>query len=215
MVRSICLVLLIFLYSCLPLSETVSSSNELSQIVSSSNELSQTASSSNESEVLFSTGLWPGEGIPRFKSKINLQPLLEPNSDSQPVTGLEIKKGTILNFTDTQYQTIASDPVTIEQTQKLIVTNYGNIKYLSKDAYYSSGKQTNLTLQKGDQINVLQERAEGQMFFEYQGNIYVGGCQPCYGAFYQTAWWVKVSLSSKSGWVLINENTVEFLERQF
>ena len=49
----------------------------------------------------------------------------------------------------------------IAQTQKLIVNNYGNIKYLSRDAYYSSGKQTNLTLQKGNQINVLQYRAEG------------------------------------------------------
>ncbi|NEQ75382.1 MAG: hypothetical protein F6K23_21415 [Okeania sp. SIO2C9] len=205
MVRLICLALFVFLYSCLPLSGTVSSSNELSE----------TVSNSHESDVLFSTGLWPGEGLPRFKSKVNLQPLQKPNSNSQPVTGLEIKEGTIFNFTETQYQTIASDSVTIEQTQKLIVTNYGNIKYLSKDAYYSSGKQTNLTLEKGNQINVLQNRAEGEMFFEYQGNIYAGGCQPCYGASYKTAWWVKVSLLSKSGWVLINENTVEFLERQF
>ena len=43
------------------------------------------------------------------------------------------------------------------------------------------------------------------MFFEYQGNIYAGECPECSGAFYQTAWWVKVNLSSKSGWVLINE----------
>lgn len=208
MLRSICLALFVFLYSCLPLSGTVSTSNELSEIVSNSHE-------SSDSDVLFSTGLWPGEGLPRFKSKVNLQPLEKPNSNSQPVIGLEIKEGTILNFTETQYQTIASGPVTIAQTQELIVNNYGNIKYLSRDAYYSSGKQTNLTLQKGNQINVLQYRAEGEMFFEYQSNIYAGECPECSGAFYQTAWWVKVSLSSKSGWVLINENTVEFLERQF
>ena len=195
MVRSICLVFLIFFSSGLALSEPVSNPNE--------------------SDVLFSTGLWPGEGIPRFKSKMNLQPLLKPNLDSPPVTGLEVKKGTILNFTETLYQTIKSGPVIIEQTQKLKVTNYGNIKYLSRDAYYSSGKQTHLTLEKGDQINVLQGRAEGEIFFEYQGNIYVGLCKPCYGASYKTAWWVKVTLLSKSGWVLINENTVEFLKREF
>ncbi|MDY7008122.1 MAG: hypothetical protein SWX82_30380 [Cyanobacteriota bacterium] len=208
MVRSVCFALSIFLYSCLPFSETVSTSNELSETVSNSHK-------SSDSDVLFSTDLWPGEGMPRFKSKVNLQPLQKPNSDSEPVTGLEIKKGTLLNFTETRYQTIASGPVAIAQTQELRVTNYGNIKYLSRDAYYSSGKQTNLTLQKGDQINVLQYRAEGNMFFEYQGNIYAGECPECSGAFYQTAWWVKVSLSSKSGWVLINSNTVEFLERQF
>ncbi|NES05976.1 MAG: hypothetical protein F6K22_26130 [Okeania sp. SIO2F4] len=195
MLRSICLVFLIFLSSGLALSEPVSSPNE--------------------SDVLFSIDLWPGEGIPRFKSKMNLQPLLRPNLDSPPVTGLEVKKGTILNFTETLYQTIESGLVIIEQTQKLEVTNYGNIKYLSRDAYYSSGKQTNLTLKKGDQINVLQNRAEGQMFFEYQGNIYAGWCKPCYSASYKTAWWVKVTLLSKSGWVLINENTVEFLQREF
>ena len=195
MIRSICLAFLIFLSSCSALSEPVSTSNQ--------------------SEVLFSIGLWPGEGIPRFKSKMNLQPLLRPNSDSPPVRGMEVKKGTILNFTETLYQTIKSGPVIIEETQKLEVTNYGNIKYLSRDDYYSLGKPTNLTLEKGEQINVLQNRAEGQIFFEYQGNIYAGSCQPCYGTSYETAWWVKVTLLSKSGWVLINENTVEFLQREY
>jgi len=195
MIRSICLAFLIFLSSGLALSEPVSTSNE--------------------SDALFSIGLWPGEGIPRFKSKMNLQPLLKPNLDSPPVTGIEVKKGTILNFSETLYQTIESGLVIIEETQKLEVTNYGNIKYLSRDDYYSSGKLTNLTLKKGDQINVLQNRAEGQIFFEYQGNIYAGSCQPCYGASYKTAWWVKVNLLSKSGWVLINENTVEFLQREY
>ncbi|MGD1703562.1 hypothetical protein [Dapis sp. BLCC M229] len=194
-VPSICLVFLIFLSSGLALSEP--------------------GSSSNKSDVLFSSGLWPGEGIPRFKSKINLQPLLKPNLDSPPVKGMEVKKGTILNFTETLYQTIEPGSLIIQETQTLEVTNYGNIKYLSRDAYYSSGKQTDLTLQKGDQINVLQNRAEGQIFFEYQGNIYAGLCRPCYSASYKTAWWVKVSLLSKSGWVLINENTVEFLKREY
>ena len=195
MVRSICLVFLIFLSSGLALSEQISIHNEL--------------------DVLFSTGLWPGEGIPRFKSKMNLRPLLKPNLDSLPVKGMEVKKGTILNFTETLYQTIESGLVIIGETQKLEVTNYGNIKYLSRDDYYSSGKLTNLTLKKGDQINVLQNRAEGQIFFEYQGNIYTGLCKPCYDASYKTAWWVKVTLLSKSGWVLINENTVEFLQREY
>lgn len=195
MVRSICLVFLIFLSSGLALSEPISSPNK--------------------SDILFSTGLPPGEGIPSFKSKMNLQPLLKPNLDSPPVPGMEIKKGTILNFTETLYQTIEPGSIIIKETQKLEVTNYGNIQYLSRDDYYSSGKQTNLTLKKGDKINVLQNRAEGQMFFEYQGNIYAGSCQPCYDASYKTAWWVKVNLLSKSGWVLINENTVEFLKRQF
>ncbi|MGD1716053.1 hypothetical protein [Dapis sp. BLCC M172] len=195
MIRLISLIFLIFLCSSLALSEPVSIPNE--------------------SDVLFSTGLWPGEGIPRFKSKMNLQPLVKPKLDSPPVQGLEVKKGTILNFTETLYQTIESDIVIIEETQKLKVTNYGNIKYLSRDAYYSSGKQIYLTLEKGEQINVLQNRAEGDTFFEYQGNIYAGWCQPCYGASYKTAWWVKVTILSKSGWVLINENTVEFLKRLY
>ncbi|MDJ0556274.1 MAG: hypothetical protein QNJ68_17920 [Microcoleaceae cyanobacterium MO_207.B10] len=184
-------------------------------VLSSGLFLSKPVSSSEELDVLFSIGLSPGEGIPNFKSKMNLQPLQRPNLDSPPVEGLEVKKGTIFNFTEAQYQTIESGLVIIKETQQLEVINYGNIKYLSKDAYYSSEKETNLTLKKGDQINVLQSRAEGQMFFEYQGNIYAGSCEPCYGASYKTAWWVKISLSSKSGWVLINESTVEFLEREF
>lgn len=184
-------------------------------LISASFAQAESVQNSSVTNAYFTSELWSGEGIPRFKAKINISALLKPSTESTPVEGLVIKKGSIFEFIKTNFQTLEPTALQIEQEQQLIVINYGQRKFLSRDDYYSNRKPTKLTLKKGEIINVLQYRAEGEFFFEYQNNVYGGGCPPCQEATVKTAWWVQIEKGTKSGWVLIEESTVEFLERQF
>jgi hypothetical protein len=169
----------------------------------------------SKSNTYFTSELSPGEGVPIFRAKVNIQVLQLPNEGSKPVVGFVLEKGTNFESLKTQYQTIKPGTKIIEEGTALNVSNYGKIKYLSKDDYYFSGKQDTLHLKKGDKINVLQSRAEGSLCFEYQGSIYCGFCPPCNGARYETAWWVMIEQNSKTGWVLIEDNTVEIVDHAF
>lgn len=166
----------------------------------------------------FTSALWRGEGVPCLKAKIDIQAHKKPQRDSEPVEGLVIKEGKLLEFTATQLQTIEPSLTIIKEELKWEVTEYGTLKHLSKEDYYSSGQRVQLHLSQGDKILYLQYRAEGQEFFEFEGKIYSGSISPILNSKSfppLEAWWVKVNYESKKGWVLVDDYTVEFLPRLF
>ncbi len=177
--------------------------------------LFETEASTDNSTVDFATEMWPGEGIPQFRAKKDIIPLREPRKDSEIVEGLKIGKGENIEFTKTHFKSVKTGTIIIDQPIQFEATNYGERNYLSKGAYYHSGKRIDLTLKKGDVLTVLMQRAEGDIFFMFQDEIFSGSCDPCWEADFETEWWIRVNQDSKSGWILQDGSSVEFLGRGF
>jgi hypothetical protein len=164
----------------------------------------------------FISEMWPEEGRPSFRAKINLQIHTEPNKKS-PLAAAIIKKGEIINFTSTRYVTIKPREIFVTKDIELPnATKYGKLKYLSSHDYYHSGKSVQLNLKKGQKIEILQYRAEGTYLIEYDGNVYGTECPICTEKTEpETEWWVMVNIAKSQGWIIINNQNVQFLERKF
>jgi hypothetical protein len=138
-----------------------------------------------------------------------------PALDSGTIEGLRISKGELIEFAETRVQTIRPAQISIkEDTPFTHAADYGPIKYLSRQGYYQ-GKIESLQMRSGDTILVLQYRAEGEFLIQANGNVYWSQCAVCSDAKPETRWWVHAAKDSTGGWVLINEENVEFLEREF
>lgn len=168
------------------------------------------------SEVCFTSELWPGEGRPRFRAKRSLVVYQSPSLASAPLTGDEITAGELIEFTDTRFHTVRPGVVVVKEATTLAPARaYGPVTYLAKQDYEHSGKRESILLKQGETVLVLQYRAEGEYVVQIHGNVYGVHCALCAEAKPETQWWVQVGKGSRRGWVQINEENVEFLDREF
>ena len=163
----------------------------------------------------FSAGIWAGEGIPRFSAKENINVFATPNKKLSPVEGVSIKPGTEISFKKTLLKTITPGEVKIEKEENVEAQNYGKVKFISKAYYYSSGTNQNLEFMPGDTIKVLSYRAEGHYFYEFKGDVFSGKCSACFEGQPLQEWWVQTEINGETYWVLIEEDSVNFLPRSF
>lgn len=170
----------------------------------------------------FESGLWPGEGRPVFVAKMDLNLHEKPSADSLIVKNITIPKGQKIDFIETRYRTTKSGLVKVESSFTGTARSYGSIDFLSKNDYYGKGTDTSINLKSGDTIEFLQYRAEGHGFFKMNGEILecdLSGFNEKVTVISEpvTEWWIRVVNEKKEsiGWVLINEKTVEFLDREF
>ncbi len=167
----------------------------------------------------FESGLWPGEGRPVFIARADLPLQESPVKNSREIPNLKILKGQKIDFKETRYRTVKSGAIIVKAPVSLSVTSYGKGDYLSSDAYYHQGLKKNIHLKSGDSLEYLQYRAEGECLIRMNGevlaippheNIRIAS-EPL------TEWWVLAVDKQKKplGWVLIDDQTVKFVKRQF
>jgi len=167
----------------------------------------------------FESGLWPGEGRPVFIAGADLTLQARPVKDACGIPKLKILKGRKIDFTETRYRTVKSGEIVVTAPASLSVTSWGKTDYLSPEAYYHQGKIKTIELKSGVSLEYLQYRAEGESLIRMEGevlslppheNIRIAS-EP------RTEWWVLAVDEQKQplGWVLIDDQTVEFAERQF
>jgi hypothetical protein len=172
----------------------------------------QLAYSSNKP--YFTSELGSMEGIPIFKANQNIQALAEPAVGAPIVKGLVIKKGKSFKSVQDQFQVFDPIRVVVDEDMTVEVTDYGNIRHLSRDNYYSSGKPIQLHLRVGDKVNTLLPRPEAGEIFEVGDHIYEAECLFCLGVRYSSTWWIKVVQGNKTGWIPVDA-AVDVVDRQF
>lgn len=166
----------------------------------------------------FESALWPGEGRPVFIAGADLTPQERPVKDACGIPNLKILKGRKIDFTETRYRTVKSGEIVVTAAASLSVTSYGKGDYLSLEVYYQQGIQKTIHLKSGDSLEYLQYRAEGECLIRMEGEVFALPphenikivSEP------RTEWWVLAVDQQKKpiGWVLIDDRTVEFAERQ-
>ncbi len=167
----------------------------------------------------FESELWPEEGRPSFRALKDLRIHQRPYLSSPLVKNFKILKGQKIIFQKTIYRTVKPSRIKVVSPVKIIGQPYGPIKYLSEQEYYSTSiPEKFFTFNSGDTFECMQYRAEGQYLVRINGEI-VGlelteemelESEP------EIEWWVNViNVSGKSiGWLLIQEESVEFLDRE-
>ncbi|MGB3544399.1 hypothetical protein [Rubrivirga sp.] len=101
------------------------------------------------------------------------------------------------------------------------VTNYGAATYLSRDAYYGSGRSHTLYLSSGDEIEWLARGAEGSEFFRFEGEVYSGWLPPSVERYSQpdTRLWVRLTprgAGRPAAWINVDApRDVERLESEY
>jgi len=171
----------------------------------------------------FASGLWPGEGRPRFAAKTSVLVLRrDPHRQSPVAARVSTKPGASLEFDDTRYRTVRPGEVVAVADGVLQARNFRRISFLSADDYYRNAPLQDIPYQKGTSFEYLQYRAEGNCFVRLDGEIIETDiCATLDDKFRLlsepiTEWWVRVVIFGKpKGWLLIDETTVQFLDRQF
>lgn len=119
----------------------------------------------------FSSELWPGEGIPRFKPRLAEVTLYErPDSGSPIARRLEFPAAVEIPFSAFRFVTTTPGIVRAARAGAIHARSFGSLPYLSRDSYYSSySEYRSIHFNAGDVFEFLQYRAEGT------GLIRVGG----------------------------------------
>ena len=159
----------------------------------------------------FATEMPPGEYPPQYKAKADLVALIKPEIGARKIEELVIKGGEIIEFTKTFYRSRKPGVIVLNQATQVEATSYGKTNYLSRKDYYGSGEHVILKLDKGDVLHVLLPRAEGDIFFKFEGEIYGGYCSPCWDAPYEEELWINVERNSLSGWILVSDKHIELI----
>jgi len=171
----------------------------------------------------FASQLWPGEGRPRFAAKVSVLVLhRDPQFKSPVAARVPIKLGAPIQFDDTWYRTVRPGEFVATADGVLKARRLGKIRLLSVKDYYANPATEDIAYQKETTFEYLQYRAEGTCFIRLMGEVFDTEVCPTLDDKFQmiaepvTEWWVRVVISGKpKGWLLIDENTVQFLQRQF
>lgn len=167
----------------------------------------------------FESGLWPGEGRPVLIAGVNMNPRERPAKDSRIIKKMKIRKGQKIDFKETRYRTIKSGLITVVAPSLVSVTSFGKSDFLSRDDYYNKGTEKSIELKSGDSLEFLQYRAEGDCLIKMSGEVLALPPVPNTKIASEplTEWWVLAVDKQKNpiGWVLIDEETIEFAEREF
>jgi len=154
----------------------------------------------------FETDTWLGEGIPVFSSK-NSQLILHKNpSLNSPAKTFRFKVGSRIVYDKSKLITIQS---ALLKARKEIIIN--------------GCPSSPIKLKKGDKVEYMQYRAEGygtvrirneicEVFIYEQHDKFDGLSKSP-----KIEWWIRVIDKNQEpwGWLLVDENQVNFLSRQF
>ena len=151
----------------------------------------------------FATESWPGEGIPVFAARNNRLVLHELPALNSPLLTVTYKKGRRVVFDKSKVITKKSVMVTA-----------------NKDIRDVGCKGGNAEIHSGDRVEYLQYSGEGY------GTVRVGGkiCEVFLEDGFdgmdkspETEWWVRVVGKDKKpvGWILVDRNQLNFLQREF
>lgn len=176
----------------------------------------------------FDSELWPGEGRPTFRAKHDSLIFHEkPSKSSSTIKFHRLKKDDSIIYDRTIFRTIKPSIIIALISGKFYGRSFGNITYLSRKLYYSKSNWLNFNYERGDSLQYLQYRAEGNCIVRYQGEIIE--VEHCLWDITEnekqfkkisnnvTEWWVRVTDSDHKpvGWILIDKKSVEFLDRRF
>ena len=167
----------------------------------------------------FESEMWPGEGRPSFRALKDLRLHQSPNSSSPLLERCKIPKGEKISFSKTIYRTVRTGRIKVAAPVKISGQSYGPIKYLSNEDYYSpSVPEKIFTFKPGDTFECMQCLAEGEYLVRIKGEI-VGlelTEEMELESVPEKEWWINVvNVSGTSiGWLLIKEESVEFLTRE-
>lgn len=163
----------------------------------------------------FVAALWPGEGIPRLRARVAL-PLYETPVAEFARPGSTLPEGTSFGAdAGTLLVTRKAAALSLPNGLDLVARGYGPRRVLSRDDYYDAGRSASIRVEPGEQIEVLQYRAEGEWIFRHAGEVYAAHCDLCASVAPEVEWWVFVDGPGDSGWVRITEHSVEVLDRAF
>lgn len=167
----------------------------------------------------FESGLWPGEGRPSFRSRVELNLHKEPNVNSPLVKGVRIAKGAKIEFGETRYRTVKSSRIKVVAPVTVKGRSYGPTDYLSHHDYYFKYSNREFSFKVGESFECLQYRAEGEYLMRINGDVVA--FTPSEGFKIEsepiTEWWVSVVDKNKKvlGWILVDKKSVEFIDRKF
>jgi len=135
---------------------------------------------------------------------------------------MNIKAADPLKFVGRRYRTIKTGKVKVLKSIDLNGRFFGNVDYLTSEHYGRIGlKEGPFSLKKGEVIEYLQDRAEGNCFIRKNEEVIdVDWCAWMPGASgndgkYQllsapvTEMWGQVENNEKRGWLLINDESVQ------
>jgi len=177
----------------------------------------------------FDSDLWPGEGMPRFAAKAEFLTLHKAPSQSSPVA---VKYRAVvaqeIRYDQTRLRTLRAGKVTAKVAGAWSGRRFGPISHLSKAQYYSQAAAwTDYAYSAGETFEYLQNRAEGACLIKYRGDVLEIDWCPWLdrnttsdfemSVAPEIQWWIRVIGDNKHpmGWLLVEENVVTFLPRQF
>jgi hypothetical protein len=173
---------------------------------------------------VFEIDLSPGEGRPVIYSVG--KPIIlraRPRRDSPVTTTLSVRAKTRLTLDSTRFQTIEAGLIRAIAPSEIRGRNFGPIKRLARDRYYSSEfRDTVIAVSAGDTVVYLQDRAEGTCFL--RASELVIDAEMCPHHFrnnFEMArapsvlWWVYITHGGKSGWLLLEESSPVAVDRTF
>ena len=147
----------------------------------------------------------PGEGVPLFSATtaINAPLHAEPKSTSQEFARCVLQPGQALPFSMSMQ--VVSEPVAlIVPAEKTIsVTSWGRTVMLTRGAYYDSGVEKDITLQAGEIVEYLMNRAEGACMFRRDGEVIQAMCSdlPSPRSAPPQGWWIQAACGDAGGWL--------------
>ncbi len=177
---------------------------------------------------IFESELWPGEGRPSFAPKSTILKLYsKPSLNCVVVETRVVKKGEKIPFKETRVRTIKPGKVKVVRTGVLKGRSLGKITYLSRKTYnHSKSTWKNYSFRKSDSFEYLQNRAEGSCLIRFKDEVLeIDWCPWLADSDDSTftmisepviEWWINLAHGNDPDrWLLINDETVEFLPREF
>ncbi len=155
----------------------------------------------------FETNTWPGEGRPTLISKKNnLLLFARPDAVSERIE-IPYENGWLIPFDKSRLQTLKSDTLVVKKPETRQIW---------------CGQLENVQFKMGDEVEVLQYRAEGVYTSRLDGRlceIPIYGKDNLFGKLPEPVvnWWVRFIYAdgSSPGWLLVEHDQVKFGRRTF
>jgi hypothetical protein len=183
------------------------------------------SASPSQPPVVFSSDLWPGEGIPVIELQRAALPLrAAPDEATSVVDTLRGRIGQRLGFDSTRYQTLRSGALAVHTPFDVRGRLFGDVRRLTLDRYYEPNvPEVVVPLTTTDTVEFLQYRAEGTCFVRLNSKVIDAQLCPGFGRESVTVvrdpvtqWWIHVhGVGGASGWVLVSDSTARAVRREF
>jgi len=176
------------------------------------------------SKAVFETDFFPGEGRPVFEASANELSLHElPSTASRVAKTITVLPTQRLSYDDSRYQTIRAGRIRVLLPAYIEGRLIGNVTRLSRDKYYSENLSAAKTeLKPGKMVEYLQDRAEGSCLVRVDGRIIdASPCPSIDTAHFRVVaaplneGWIHIVSGNFPGWLLISEQSVALVDREF